>query len=392
TLVLDTADWAEMLCARCVCARKRVEGIEDFGYGKGYVYLAEEFGRLLNLLSEIVDRGIGVVLTAHAKMRKFEQPDEMGAYDRWEMKLQPKTAAIVKEWTDVLLFANYKTYAVAVDDKGKKYKAQGGARVMYTSHHPCWDAKNRIGLPDEMPLDYAQLAPYIGTAAPSPAPPAPSAARTAAAPVQAQPAPTEQARKEPPPTNQNVADRDMYFYYPESNSYWMIHKGEPLPENIDASEEISKEQYDAGIADGSEPYQNPIPDPENPNGFPPAVPVESKRQDAGHQAKMAGSNPQTGRFFSPRCAADETVTFDPDRGYIGLDGRPLKDALQEFYALMEADHVALAEVQAAIARKGYFPEGTPLGNMPDDFIHGVLIGAWEKVKAVVEEIRGELPF
>ena len=31
-----------------------------------------------------MDNGIHVVLTAHAMMRKFEQPDEMGAYDRWE--------------------------------------------------------------------------------------------------------------------------------------------------------------------------------------------------------------------------------------------------------------------------------------------------------------------
>lgn len=54
----------------------------------------------------------------------------------------------------MLLFANYKTFSIAVDDKGKKRKAQGGERVMYTSHNACWDAKNRFGLPDEAPFDY----------------------------------------------------------------------------------------------------------------------------------------------------------------------------------------------------------------------------------------------
>ncbi len=88
TLVIDTADWAEQLCITSICDSKRISGIEDMGYGKGYVYVAEEFGRLLNLLEEAVDNGIHVVLTAHAMMRKFEQPDEMGAYDRWELKLQ----------------------------------------------------------------------------------------------------------------------------------------------------------------------------------------------------------------------------------------------------------------------------------------------------------------
>lgn len=164
TLVVDTADWAEMLCTEAVCARSQKSGIEDFGYGKGYVYLTEEFGRLLNLLQEVVDTGIHVVITAHAKMRKFEQPDEMGAYDRWELKLQKQTAPLLKEWADMVLFANYKTIVVNVDGQGAqkgKNKAQGGRRVMYTSHHPCWDAKNRYGLPEELPFDYREIASII---------------------------------------------------------------------------------------------------------------------------------------------------------------------------------------------------------------------------------------
>ena len=165
TLVLDTADWAERMCAKEVCAKFQKNGIEDFGYGKGYTYVYEEFGKLLNLLQEVVNNDIHVVITAHAVMRKFEQPDEMGAYDRWELKLissqKCSVANMVKEWADMVLFANYKTFSVAVDDKGTKHKAQGGKRVMYTAHHPCWDAKNRFGLPDELSFDYAQIAARI---------------------------------------------------------------------------------------------------------------------------------------------------------------------------------------------------------------------------------------
>lgn len=32
---------------------------------------------------------------------------------------------------------------------------------MYTAHHPCWDAKNRYGLPEEMAFDYAGIAHII---------------------------------------------------------------------------------------------------------------------------------------------------------------------------------------------------------------------------------------
>lgn len=82
---------------------------------------------------------MNVIITAHAKMRKFEQPDEMGAYDRWEMKLTRQVAPLLKEWSDMLLFCNYKTFVVTPDEG--KNKVQGGKRVIYTSHHPCWDAK-----------------------------------------------------------------------------------------------------------------------------------------------------------------------------------------------------------------------------------------------------------
>ncbi|HJC24962.1 MAG TPA: ATP-binding protein [Candidatus Eisenbergiella merdavium] len=197
TLVVDTIDWAEQLCVEDICTSHQKKGIEDFGYGNGYVYVREEFGRFLNLLNDVVEKGIHVVLTAHAQMRKFEQPDEMGAYDRWEMKLGKKTSSqtspLVKEWADMLLFANYKTYSVAVDDKGKKHKAQGGKRVMYTQHHPCWDAKNRYGLPDEVDFDYSVIAGIIsGSAAPAPTQKTETPAPQAEAPKQAEPAPVKQ--------------------------------------------------------------------------------------------------------------------------------------------------------------------------------------------------------
>lgn len=177
TLVLDTADWAEQLCIAHVCAKYDKKGIEDWGYGKGYVYVKEEFGKLLNLLGECVDRGLNVVVTAHAAIVKFEQPDEMGAYDRWEMKLSRRQVApLLKEWADAVLFANFKTMVVA-DKKGEKYKGTGGKnRVLYATHAASWDAKNRWGLPDEVPMDYAQIAPHV----PVPDIPGPAPAVTSA--------------------------------------------------------------------------------------------------------------------------------------------------------------------------------------------------------------------
>lgn len=157
TLVVDTADWAERLCIEFVCSERKVDSLEAFPYGKGYIFVQEQFGHLLDKLENVRKKGIHILIIAHAKLQKFEQPDELGAYDRWTMKLSKQVGPMLKEWTDALLFANYKTIVVNVDNKGAtkgRNKVQGGKRVMYTSHHACWDAKNRFGLPEEMDFGY----------------------------------------------------------------------------------------------------------------------------------------------------------------------------------------------------------------------------------------------
>ncbi len=166
TLVVDTLDWAEKLCVAKVCDENDWKSIESPGYGRGYTYVKEEFGRLLNLLSEVVERGLNVCVTAHAVITKFEQPNALGAYDRWGLKLidgkKASVSAMVKEWADAVLFANFKTIIIADDKNDKKVRATGGKnRVLYCTHDASWDAKNRWGLPDEVPMEWAQIAPFV---------------------------------------------------------------------------------------------------------------------------------------------------------------------------------------------------------------------------------------
>ena len=157
TVVLDTADKLEQLISRHVCLKYEIRSIEDAGYGKGYTYLAEAWIELMKVCDKVIDSGKNIVFVAHAQMRKFEQPDEMGAYDRWELKLSKKTSPLLKEWSDMLLFCNYKTNVVT-DEKTKSKKAVGGKRVMYSTHNPCWDAKNRFNFPDSMEMSFSEIA------------------------------------------------------------------------------------------------------------------------------------------------------------------------------------------------------------------------------------------
>lgn len=162
TLIIDSADWAERICKEHLAVLgKWTDSNND--YGAKYVALEKEFGLLINKLSDLVELGINVVLTAHAKLKKKEEPDQMGAFDRYQLKMEDKTGAIVKEWADMVLFANYEM-TVLTDEKTKSKKATGGHRVMYATHYPGWDAKNRHGLPDKLPFDYASIAHIFNTA------------------------------------------------------------------------------------------------------------------------------------------------------------------------------------------------------------------------------------
>lgn len=156
TLIIDTLDWAESLAKKYLMDKNKWAAIDSTNYGSRYVALSDEIGKLLNKLTEIKDVGINVVLTAHAETKKHELPDEMGQYDKYTLKLEKRDAGLAKEWADMILFFNYKTTIIS-DSKSNSKKATGGQRVMYTTHKPAWDAKNRLGLPDELPIDFEAI-------------------------------------------------------------------------------------------------------------------------------------------------------------------------------------------------------------------------------------------
>jgi len=167
TLVIDTADWLERLLIEHICRKANKDGIEDFGYGKGYTYLAEEFARFLRTLEVLREGGMHLVLVAHSTIRKFEQPDAAGAYDRYELKLTKQCAPVVKEWCDLLLFVNYHTKVT--DANGKKRAVGGKERRIYTTHCAAYDAKNRHALEEQLPMAFESLAPVFDSAGSPPA-------------------------------------------------------------------------------------------------------------------------------------------------------------------------------------------------------------------------------
>jgi AAA domain-containing protein len=154
TAVLDSLDWVEPLIWKAVCQEGKVETIEQYagGYGKGYVRALDIWRTLIRELSVLNDK-MHVLLIGHAQIKSFQDPELPTAYDRYQLKINDKAAALVREAADAVLFARFETELIR--DNGSKAKVRGeGNRIMYTESRPGWDAKNRFNLPFCMPLDW----------------------------------------------------------------------------------------------------------------------------------------------------------------------------------------------------------------------------------------------
>lgn len=160
TLVVDTLDWAEPLLWKFICKRDDQQSIEGYGYGKGYVAALDEWRFFLARLDGLRRVGMHVVLLAHSWIKPFANP-EGDNYDRYELKLNNKAAGVLKEWVDCVLFANYETFAKKNDKKQVK-GTSSGARFIYTERRAAYDAKNRYGLPSQLPLSWDDFAAAAG--------------------------------------------------------------------------------------------------------------------------------------------------------------------------------------------------------------------------------------
>jgi len=110
SVVIDSLDWLERLIWDDVCREYGVKSIEkaDGGYAKGYTHALTQWREVLNGLDALRnERGMAVILLAHAKVEKFEDPESV-AYDRYSPRLHKHAAALVTEWCDGVLFATRK--------------------------------------------------------------------------------------------------------------------------------------------------------------------------------------------------------------------------------------------------------------------------------------------
>ena len=157
TLFIDSLDWLEPMIQEHVCKQNNWKNIEQPGFGKGYVAAAEEWRNLLSGLEVLrATKGMGIILIAHDKIKRIEDPLTEG-FDSHVLKLHDRAGALVQEWADVIGYAGYRIFTNKTDAGfgNKETKATTtGERILHVEPHPAHCGGNRFGLTN-MPLDWS---------------------------------------------------------------------------------------------------------------------------------------------------------------------------------------------------------------------------------------------
>jgi hypothetical protein len=154
TVVIDSMDWLEAMIVKEI---EEKYDAKELAYGRASGYAVAKMREILDGLNALRNKkGMIIILIAHCQIRRFDSP-EVEPYDRYMPKLQDKANAVVREWADTVLFANYKTI-VKKDDTGfgttNNRGITTGERLLFTSERPAYMAKNRYNMSESISLSW----------------------------------------------------------------------------------------------------------------------------------------------------------------------------------------------------------------------------------------------
>lgn len=170
TVVIDSVTELQRLIYEETCRRGDEKGnpkanIEDFGYGKGYVYsmrVAQEFIDGINFLRN--DKHMAIVLIAHSSVQRFDDPETV-SYDRYEIAIRSSDKAnsdlrglFEREMDAILLLKQPVTIKTEEQgfNKDRALASGGGATLIHAIGKPAYTAKNRYGIPPTVRYDRGQ--------------------------------------------------------------------------------------------------------------------------------------------------------------------------------------------------------------------------------------------
>jgi GNAT superfamily N-acetyltransferase len=131
---------------------KRTEFKNDWekfhAYGKGPETAVPELNSWLNKLEDLRRKGVGVLLIAHSKVKTFNDPLRE-SYDRIIFDNHEKVMNAVLKWASDV---GYIDFEVKIEEEGLKNKARGGNFRLHLNRQAAFEAKNRSGVKQPIPM------------------------------------------------------------------------------------------------------------------------------------------------------------------------------------------------------------------------------------------------
>jgi len=158
SVVIDTVDWLEPMLYEFILT-KVTKMTDDFS--AGYALAREQWRLFMAGLEKLrAEKHMNVIVLAHAEIKEFKNPTGPD-YDQWRIALQEKSAGLFRQWASDVLFATFETFAAKTKGDTKAKGVSTGKRIAYTEFRAGWYAKNRHGMPSEIPFSWDTFAEYL---------------------------------------------------------------------------------------------------------------------------------------------------------------------------------------------------------------------------------------
>jgi hypothetical protein len=162
TIVVDTIDWLEKLIFNEVATKQGKEVVEDIGFGRGYQSVDKQWQLILAGLTYTWNQGKHIVFTCHESIQKFTNP-EGDSFNYWRPSLHATGSGCITEWCDEVFFLRFRESTVQIKDGTNKRSLGVGGKERYicTTKTAAYEAKNRLGLPDEIAPNFDAIKGYL---------------------------------------------------------------------------------------------------------------------------------------------------------------------------------------------------------------------------------------
>jgi hypothetical protein len=162
-VAVDSVDWLEKLIFDDICKANSVKSIANIPYGNGYKMLYVYWKKVTDGFDILRKKGVNVLMLGHSMTKRRDDP-ETESFDCFVPRMHELSANHLVEYADEVLFARFESNIKTVQGQfGRtQTKAVGECRrILRTVAKPTATAKNRLGLPAELPLEWSEFAKFL---------------------------------------------------------------------------------------------------------------------------------------------------------------------------------------------------------------------------------------